>query len=95
MEFGSGADTPLWEFWCEGVSGFCYQKGSPLDIESVFRLGERCLHTDTPTLHILHLDTITAKSSRTDTPLLSNCQASLKNLAPELTTPSYIASVRS
>nr|DAN29711.1 MAG TPA: hypothetical protein [Caudoviricetes sp.] len=48
MEFGSDAHTPLWELSSVGVSGFCYQKGSPLDIESVFRVGERCLHTDAP-----------------------------------------------
>jgi len=41
---------PLWELWCGSVSGFCYQKGSPLDIESIFRVGERCLHTDEHTL---------------------------------------------
>ena len=47
-EFSSDADTPLWELSSVGVSGCCYQKGSPLDIESIFRVGERCLHTDAP-----------------------------------------------
>ena len=47
-QWGSDADTPLWELWCEGVSGCCYQKGAPLDIESIFQAGERCLHTDAP-----------------------------------------------
>nr|DAX19109.1 MAG TPA: hypothetical protein [Caudoviricetes sp.] len=66
MEFGSDADTPLWELWCESVSGFCYQKGSPLDIESIFRVGERCLHTDALLLrHLHHRPTPTP-------PLLSN-----------------------
>ena len=68
MGFGSLADTPLWELWCESVSGFCYQKGSPLDIESIFQLGERCLHTNAPTLHILHLDTETPQLQHSPTP---------------------------
>lgn len=54
MGFSSDADTPLWEFWCGSVSGFCYQKGSPLDIESIFRAGERCLHTNAPWLTCCH-----------------------------------------
>ena len=30
---------------CRGVA---IKRGSPLDIESIFRVGERCLHTDAP-----------------------------------------------
>lgn len=93
-QFSSNADTPLWELWCEGVSGCCYQKGSPLDIESIFQVGERCLHTDAPTRHILHLDTITAKSSRTHTPYCPNSLNCQKYHTRQITPhPLYTASV--
>lgn len=85
MEFGSDAHTPLWELWCEGVSGCCYQKGSPLDIESFFGWVKG---VSTPT----HLDTISpalATSPNTDTPLLVNLINHFENVTPEPTPPHF------